>query len=93
MRGGGAWLGDERLAVSATAALDQGLVCTGHPVGVCGRHRGFGRRMVSPATHCRGVRCIGSPALCLAYIAAGRIDAFLERDADVRVGCRRGRAR
>jgi myo-inositol-1(or 4)-monophosphatase len=26
------------------------------------------------------VRCIGSPALCLAYIAAGRIDGFLERD-------------
>jgi myo-inositol-1(or 4)-monophosphatase len=26
------------------------------------------------------VRALGSPALCLAYIAAGRIDAFLEAD-------------
>ena len=26
------------------------------------------------------MRCLGSPALCLAYIAAGRIDAFLEAD-------------
>jgi myo-inositol-1(or 4)-monophosphatase len=24
---------------------------------------------------------VGSPALCLAYVAAGRVDAFLERDA------------
>ena len=30
---------------------------------------------------CRGVRCVGSPALCLAYVAAGRLDAFVERDA------------
>ena len=27
------------------------------------------------------MRGLGAPALCLAYIAAGRIDAFLERDA------------
>ena len=26
------------------------------------------------------MRCLGSPALCLAYVAAGRIDAFLEAD-------------
>jgi myo-inositol-1(or 4)-monophosphatase len=37
--------------------------------------------MVALSRHCRGVRCVGSPALCLAYVAAGRIDAFLERDA------------
>ena len=52
---------------------------------------GFGRRMVALATRCRGVRCIGSPALCLAYVAAGRIDGFLERDATYAwdVGARR----
>ena len=27
------------------------------------------------------MRCVGSPALCLAYVAAGRLDAFVERDA------------
>ena len=41
----------------------------------------FGRRIVALSRECRGVRCVGSPALCLAYVAAGRIDAFLERDA------------
>ena len=27
------------------------------------------------------MRWLGSPALCLAYLAAGRLDAFVERDA------------
>jgi len=80
-RGGGAWLGDERLQVSSTSALDQSLVCTGLQSEEPAAIADFGRRMVTLATHCRGVRCVGSPALCLAYIAAGRIDAFLERDA------------
>ncbi len=81
VRGGGAWLGDERLAVSATDVLRQSLVCTGIQSEEPAAVDGFGRRVAELLTHCRGVRCIGSPALCLAYVAAGRIDAFLERDA------------
>lgn len=80
-RGGGAWLDDQRLQVSGTNALEQSLVCTGLQSEAPAAIADFGRRMVELATHCRGVRCVGSPALCLAYIAAGRIDAFLERDA------------
>jgi myo-inositol-1(or 4)-monophosphatase len=80
-RGGGAWLDGERLHVSATSALEQCLVCTGLQSEAPAAIAAFGRRMMDLATHCRGVRCIGSPALCLAYIAAGRIDGFLERDA------------
>jgi myo-inositol-1(or 4)-monophosphatase len=81
MRGGGAWLGDERLAVSTTAELRQALVCTGLQSDDDDAIAAFGRRIVALSRHCRGVRCLGSPALCLAYVAAGRIDAFLERDA------------
>jgi myo-inositol-1(or 4)-monophosphatase len=80
-RGGGAWLGDERLQVSATASLEQALVCTGVQSDDAVALDTFGRRMVALMTHCRGARCLGSPALCLAYIAAGRIDGFVERDA------------
>jgi myo-inositol-1(or 4)-monophosphatase len=80
-REGGAWLGSERLAVSETAALGGALVCTGLQSDDPDAVASFGRRIVALSTHCRGVRCIGSPALCLAYVAAGRIDAFLERDA------------
>ena len=80
-RGGGAWLGDERLAVSTADALGRALVCTGIQSDDDDAIAGFGRRIVALSSHCRGVRCVGSPALCLAYVAAGRIDGFLERDA------------
>lgn len=81
VRDGGAWLGDERLAVSTTAELRQALVCTGLQSDDDDAIAAFGRRIVALSRTCRGVRCVGSPALCLAYVAAGRIDAFLERDA------------
>lgn len=80
-RGAGAWLGDQRLAVSAAGSLGRALVCTGIQADDGAAIAAFGRRMVALSRHCRGVRCVGSQALCLAYVAAGRIDAFLERDA------------
>jgi myo-inositol-1(or 4)-monophosphatase len=80
-RGGGAWLGDERLAVSAVDSPGAALVCTGIQSDDPDAIAAFGRRIVALSRVCRGVRCVGSPALCLAYVAAGRIDAFLERDA------------
>jgi myo-inositol-1(or 4)-monophosphatase len=80
-RGGGAWLGDERLAVSAVDSPGAALVCTGIQSDDADAIAAFGRRIVALSRACRGVRCVGSPALCLAYVAAGRIDAFLERDA------------
>ena len=81
VRGGGAWLGDERLAVSRTEALGRSLVCTGIQSDEADEIAAFGRRIVALCGACRAVRCVGSPALCLAYVAAGRIDAFVERDA------------
>jgi myo-inositol-1(or 4)-monophosphatase len=80
VRGGGAWLGDERLRVSQTADLARALVCTGVQSDDPEAIGDFARRVEQLVLHARGVRCIGSPALCLAYIAAGRIDGFLERD-------------
>jgi myo-inositol-1(or 4)-monophosphatase len=79
-RGGGAWLGGERLGVSATRALDRSLVCTGVQSDDPAAIADFGRRIVALCTHCRGVRCVGSPALALAFVAAGRFEAFVERD-------------
>ena len=80
-RGEGAWLGEQRLAVSSTEALSRALVATGIQSDDRDEVEAFGRRLVELMTTCRGVRCVGSPALCLAYVAAGRLDAFLERDA------------
>jgi myo-inositol-1(or 4)-monophosphatase len=81
VRGGGAWLDGERLSASAVDAPSGALVCTGIQSDDADEIAAFGRRIVALSRHCRGVRCVGSPALCLAYVAAGRIDAFLERDA------------
>ena len=44
------------------------------------------------APHSRGARWFGSPALCLAYVAAGRLDAFFERDATYAWDVAAGRA-
>jgi myo-inositol-1(or 4)-monophosphatase len=79
-RGGGAWLGSERLRVSATGDVGQALVCTGVQSDDDGAVAAFGTRVVELVRRCRAVRCLGSPALCLAYVAAGRIDAFCEAD-------------
>jgi myo-inositol-1(or 4)-monophosphatase len=80
-RGGGAWLGDDRLAVSSVDSPGGALVCTGIQSDDPDAIAAFGRRIVALSRECRGIRCVGSPALCLAYVAAGRIDAFVERDA------------
>src|SRR4030095_9471807 len=69
------------VTVWATAALDRSFVCPGIQSDDRDAIAAFGRRMVALCGECRAVRCVGSPALCLAYVAAGRIDAFVERDA------------
>ena len=91
-RGGGAWLGDDNGCGSRRReTLEQALVCTGVQSDDPRAIAEFGQRITELAGRCRGVRCIGSPALCLAYVAAGRIDAFVEADStyawDVGAGC------
>jgi myo-inositol-1(or 4)-monophosphatase len=81
VRGGGAWLGDQRLSVTDTPAIARALICTGLQSDDPEDIAGHGRRVVALHTHSRGARMLGSPALCLAYVAAGRIDAFFERNA------------
>ena len=78
-RGGGAWLGGRKLQVSATTELLQSLLCTGFPYGqgpaLEEMLASFGRFTALS----RGVRRLGSAALDLAYVAAGRLDGFWER--------------
>jgi myo-inositol-1(or 4)-monophosphatase len=78
-RGGGAFVGARKLAVSATAKLDEAVVCTGFPYG----HREQLPKMVSAFGRftelARGTRRLGSAAMDLAYVAAGRLDLFWEQ--------------
>jgi myo-inositol-1(or 4)-monophosphatase len=81
VRGGGAWLDGQRLSVTDTPAIARALICTGLQSDDPGHIAAHGRRVVALHTYSRGARMLGSPALCLAYVAAGRIDAFFERNA------------
>jgi myo-inositol-1(or 4)-monophosphatase len=78
-KGGGAFMNETRLRVSARHKLIEAIFATGLP---------FGGRRDLPETlqdiarllpACSGVRRWGAAALDLAYVAAGRYDGFWER--------------
>jgi len=79
-RGGGAFLNERRLRVSARREMKDALFATGIPfAAVSPRNRlAFARTLgaLMPAT--AGVRRFGSAALDLAWVAAGRYDAYWE---------------
>jgi myo-inositol-1(or 4)-monophosphatase len=76
-RGAGATLNGRRMRVSETSQLSRALLCTGFPYNVRER-RDFTREWRNFTLHAHGVRRDGSAALDLAYVAAGRFDAFWE---------------
>jgi myo-inositol-1(or 4)-monophosphatase len=76
-KGAGATLNGRRMRVSNTDDLKRALVCTGFPYNVRERHD-FTREWRNFTLHAHGVRRDGSAALDLAYVAAGRFDAFWE---------------
>src|SRR5262245_40739868 len=77
-RGHGAFLNDTRLHVSNETSLRDGLLCTGFPYDVYlhpDEVVGLFSRFVEEG---RAVRRLGSAALDLCYVAAGRLDGFWE---------------
>jgi len=79
-KGEGAWLNDRRIRVSGRRDLNECLFATGLPfAGTQGRERALDEtRRVLEVT--AGIRRFGSAALDLAYVAAGRYDAYWERN-------------
>jgi myo-inositol-1(or 4)-monophosphatase len=76
-RGEGATLNGRSLRVSETGDMNEALLCTGFPYDV--RDRGdFARHFRNFIMRAQSVRRDGSAALDLAYVAAGRFDAFYE---------------
>jgi len=77
-RGGGAFMNDRRLRVAARRNLSDTVVGTGIPHLGRGHH---GRALVDLRNvmgEVAGIRRLGSAALDLAYVAAGRMDGFWE---------------
>ncbi len=80
VKGSGAWCNGRRLRVSRTRPLSGSLLATGfnarfrtHPQPTLGWFTRF-------ESSAHAVRRMGSTALCLAYVAAGRLDGFYEQD-------------
>ena len=81
-RGRGAWLNGRRLHVSKNRVLGESLVATGFPSRK--RHASHNIHFYQEFTlRSHGVRRAGSAALDLAYVAAGRLDAFWEFNLNV----------
>jgi len=82
-KGEGAYLNDRRLRVSGRSDLSTCLFACGLPfAGRPGRKRALDetKRVLKETA---GVRRFGSAALDLAFVAAGRFDAFWERDLNI----------
>jgi myo-inositol-1(or 4)-monophosphatase len=78
VRGEGAFLGDRRLRVGPARPLDQSLVATGfsyEPDRRAVQAEAIGKLL----PRARDIRRAGAAALDLAWVAAGRVDAFFER--------------
>lgn len=77
-KGQGAFLNDRRLRVAARRELANAVVATGIPhIGRPG-HKRFIAELGVVMNEVAGVRRMGSAALDLAYVAAGRYDAYWE---------------
>ncbi|MEP9372170.1 inositol monophosphatase family protein [Mesorhizobium sp. KR1-2] len=77
-RGGGAFLNDRRLRVAARNKLTDCVIGTGIPHLGRGHHGNFLLELRNVMGETAGIRRIGSAALDLAYVAAGRLDGFWE---------------
>ncbi|MCH5284373.1 MAG: inositol monophosphatase [Akkermansiaceae bacterium] len=78
LRGGPALLNGQPIHTSSRAEMAQAIVFAGH-----GTHDGSGeaglRRFGEISRRVRKMRILGSAALSLCYIAAGRLDAYIEQ--------------
>jgi myo-inositol-1(or 4)-monophosphatase len=78
-KGAGAYLNDRRLRVSGRRDMLEMIFATGIPFGGRTALPPALREIAAVAAVSAGVRRMGSAALDLAYVAAGRLDGFWER--------------
>jgi len=90
-KGGGAFLNDRRLRVSARHNLQESLLATGVPFAIHDKNTRdqFQNTLEKVMPQVAGVRRFGAASLDLAYVAAGRFEAYWERplnDWDIAAG-------
>lgn len=77
-KGSAAYCNDKKITVSNTAKVIDALVATGFPYTNFSRLQPFLNSMVHFMKASHGIRRLGSAATDIAYVAAGRYDAFYE---------------
>ena len=77
-QGGGAFLNGAQLSVSSTGTLIDALLVTGFPYSVQEKLEDMVALFARFLSRSRAVRRLGSAALDLCYVAAGRFDGFWE---------------
>jgi myo-inositol-1(or 4)-monophosphatase len=78
-RGQGAYHNERRIRVSGRRAMDEALICAGVMHLGRGNHQTNLSDVQAVMARAAGLRHMGSIALELAYVAAGRFDALVER--------------
>ena len=78
-RGGGAYLNGVPMRVSSTDSLIDALLVTGFPYSVHEERADLVSLFSAFLAEAQAVRRLGSAALDLCYVAAGRLDAFWEQ--------------
>jgi myo-inositol-1(or 4)-monophosphatase len=78
-KGAGAYLNDRRLRVSGRREMIEMIFGTGIPFGGSPQLPGLLRELARLTPRTAGIRRLGSAALDLAYVAAGRLDGYWER--------------
>ena len=79
-RGKGAFLDDRRIRVAGRSALDDCVIGTGIPHRGKPDHALFLQECEIVMSSCAGLRRMGAASLDLAWLAAGRLDGFWERN-------------
>lgn len=79
-KGKGCYVNDRRLRVAGRKHLDESVLGTGIPFLGHGQHARFLKELHQISQRVAGVRRFGAASLDLAYVAAGRLDGFWERD-------------
>lgn len=77
-KGGGAFLNDFRMRVSARRDLSTAVIGCWLPTVGAPEHERFLSQLTAVMPKTGGVRCFGGAALNLAYVAAGRLDGYWE---------------
>ena len=78
-KGKGAWCNNKRLRVSNRSTLSDCLIGTGLPFGKR-TYNNYLAEIDQILKSTAGIRRLGSAALDLAYVAAGKLDGFWEKD-------------